>query len=243
MINRVKGGTIMDKNQQIYHDLLIDLKNGKYQPGDMAPSDTKLVQKYRVSRETVRKAMLRLTEAGYVQRIKGKGTVVLERRQVNFPISSLASYCELASEANITTENDVLSLKSNTLVPGYFVGDEQIKAHLVLRRRLIDDKAVILDYDYINSGLIAKVPYAAAKISLFDYYENHLDLTIDYAIKKITIENATQEDRRLLHLDTIIPMVVVRSEIHLADNQILAYTESRHRADLFSSIEFARRRK
>lgn len=36
----------MDKYQQIYRDMVTDIKHGKYVSGEFLPSDTKLVLKY-----------------------------------------------------------------------------------------------------------------------------------------------------------------------------------------------------
>ncbi len=113
----------------------------------------------------------------------------------------------------------------------------------VVRRRNVDGDPMVLDYDYINPEVVETVPKSAAQDSLFNYFENQLGLQIDYAVKHITIETASAEDRRLLQISEDIPMVVIRSETHLTDNRLLSFTESRHRADRFTSIEFARRRK
>ena len=95
----------------------------------------------------------------------------------------------------------------------------------------------------MNQETVATVPHEAAQKSLFDYFENQLGLQIDYAIKRMTVEKSNARDRQLLHVDEKMAMVVIRSETRLADNRILSYTESRHRADRFTSAEFARRRK
>ena len=66
-------------------------------------------------------------------------------------------------------------------------------------------------------------------------------MTISYAKKTITIENANAVDRQLMSLTEPMAIVVIRSETFLNDGRIISFTESRHRGDRFKSVEFARR--
>lgn len=65
-----------------YFQLMEDLKNqilsGKLQPGDKLPSENELSSKYNVSRQTVRKALGILQNAGYVYAEHGRGTFCSE---------------------------------------------------------------------------------------------------------------------------------------------------------------------
>ncbi|WP_439818088.1 trehalose operon repressor [Weissella paramesenteroides] len=234
----------MEKYQKIYSDLLKALQEKVYQPGDFLPSDGQLVIRYHVSRETVRKAVKALANDGYVQRLPGRGSVVLDRKHFVFPVSTLESYREMVAQAHLDASNDVIAIKQNVPVPEKLTGDNSsILCTLVVRRRWVDGEEMVLDYDYINQAVIDHIPHEAAKNSLFDYFENQLGLQIDYAVKRMTVEKGTIEDRQLLHIDESMSMVVIRSETRLADNRILSFTESRHRADRFTSVEFARRHK
>lgn len=239
-----RGNTGMEKYQKIYSDLLKALQEKVYQPGDYLPSDGQLVIRYQVSRETVRKAVKALANDGYVQRLPGRGSIVLDRKHFVFPVSTLESYREMVAQAHLDASNDVITIKRHVPVPENLTGDNlSILCTLVVRRRWVDGEEIVLDYDYINQDVIDHIPYEAAKNSLFDYFENQLGLQIDYAVKRMTVEKGTFEDRQLLHIDESMSMVVIRSETRLADNRILSFTESRHRADRFTSVEFARRHK
>lgn len=136
----------MEKYQRIYQDLLKDLHNKVYLPGDFLPSDGKLVLRYQVSRETVRKAVKALASDGYVQRLPGKGSVVLDRKHFVFPVSTLESYREMVSQANLNASNDVISIEPNVEVPEKLtLSDSSMLASLVERRRRVDGEATVLD--------------------------------------------------------------------------------------------------
>lgn len=232
----------MKKYLQIYHDLLNDIQTKKFQEGDLLPSDTKLVMKYDVSRETVRRAIKLLFDEGYIQTIRGKGSIVLNSDRVMFPFSRIESYKELVMSNHLHSENKIIKMQDHIAVPQNLLFEApSITTQLIVRKRIVNDTPTVIDYDYINEEVAANVPRQAALNSLFYYFEHDLRLKINYAIKHITVEPADYDDLHYLEIDKHVPIVVVRSETRLADNRILSYTESRHRADKFSSVEFARR--
>ena len=231
----------MEKYRQIYNDILERLRNGEFDHDNkLLPSDQQLVMKYKTSRETVRKAMKLLADEGYVQRLRGKGTIAIERRQFLFPVAEIKSYQELVDEAHLKSKTTVLSI-SQSAVPEWLGPVNDTLTWRVVRLREVENEPDVIDYDYILCDVVDEIPIYVAQNSLFAYFEQELGLTIDYAIKKVTVEQATIDDQRHLKISAHTPIVVVRSRTYLADSRILSYTESRHRADRFSSVEFARR--
>lgn len=64
--------------EQIYLEILNDIKNGKYQKGVRLPSEKELCELYNVSRITGKKAMDMLAERNVITRMPGKGSFVNE---------------------------------------------------------------------------------------------------------------------------------------------------------------------
>lgn len=67
---------VISKYQQIKQDLLIEIKNHTFIPGDRFYSESDIKKKYDVSSITAVKALNELTNMGYLYRIQGKGTFV-----------------------------------------------------------------------------------------------------------------------------------------------------------------------
>ena len=65
---------------EIYNSLFSDIVNGVYPVGDCLPGEIALAQKYNVSRNTLRQAMAILCEDGLLVRARGKGTLVVEKK-------------------------------------------------------------------------------------------------------------------------------------------------------------------
>lgn len=67
---------MLPKYEQIKQDLLREIKNHTFIPGDKFYSEADIKRKYAVSSITAVKALNELTSAGYLYRIQGKGTFV-----------------------------------------------------------------------------------------------------------------------------------------------------------------------
>lgn len=66
--------------KQIYQELKNDIENGKYLSGSLIPTEAQLMEKYRVSRTTVRRAIALLKADGLVRVNQGRGAEVLKGR-------------------------------------------------------------------------------------------------------------------------------------------------------------------
>lgn len=234
-----------------FHDIFLDLEEkiiNKYYPsGAMLPSEKQLMEIYGVSRETIRKALALLINSGYIQKQQGKGSIVLNFERFDFPISGLTSYKELQDSQRITSETIVAELEADIVTPHLAQLTNWKQGEPIwrlLRQRRIDGEIVILDKDYLLMAIIPDLPAERAAVSIYDYFENDLGLTIGYAQKEITAEEITEEDTIYMDLNPAdTHVIVVRSVVSLEDTRAFEVTESRHRLDKFKFVDFARRRK
>lgn len=113
----------------------------------------------------------------------------------------------------------------------------------MIRQRKINGEVVILDRDYLLKNVVPTLTATQAAGSIYEYFENELQLTIAYAQKEITVEEVTPEIEEMMDLHGDRYVVVVRGLVHLEDTRCFEYTESIHRLDKFRFVEFARRRK
>jgi len=71
---------MIPKYEQIKTDLLSEIKNHTFIPGDRFYSESDIKKEYNVSSITAVKALNELTSAGYLYRIQGKGTFVTKSK-------------------------------------------------------------------------------------------------------------------------------------------------------------------
>jgi GntR family transcriptional regulator of arabinose operon len=74
----VQSGKVSHKWQEVKKYVMSHVSAGKYDPGDVLPSENYLCEKVNVSRSTVRQAFRELENDGMVYRIKGRGTFLSE---------------------------------------------------------------------------------------------------------------------------------------------------------------------
>ena len=106
----------------------------------------------------------------------------------------------------------------------------------------MDHVASVLDIDYLLTSIVPEIDRTIAEQSIYDYLENRLDLTIDFAEKEITIDQTNQQDRILLDLADDRHVVSIKSNVFLANGEQFQFTESRHKLDKFRFVDFAKRR-
>lgn len=233
-----------NKFRMIYDELAEKIQSGALKANELLPSENELAQKYHASRETIRKALKLLSEHGYIQKVQGKGSIVLDVTKINFPISGLVSFRELADKMGTRAKTDVILLKDQLMteeMQGHFQLAQPEQIWNVIRVREIDRERIILDKDCLLASFIPDLTKAICERSLYAYLENDLGLSISFAKKEITVEAPTDEDRQLLDLEGYDTIVVVRSHVYLDDATLFQYTESRHRPDKFRFVDFARR--
>ncbi len=233
------------KYLSIYNDLMDSIEKGDIKPGEKLPSENELMDIYNVSRDTVRKALDLLEGNGYIHKIKGKGSFVLDINKFDFPITGIVSFKELSQK---------LGIRSNTLVqeldlinPDKYLTKklELSKGDLVwrvIRVREIDGKKIILDKDFFNNRYVPDLTKEICESSIYEYIEKDLGLNIGFAKKEITLQQVSKEDKEYLDLEDFDMIVVVKSYTYLDDASLFQYTESRHRPDKFRFVDFARRR-
>ncbi len=212
--------------------------------GDFLPTEQELVQSYQVSRDTIRKALTLLVEEGLVKKIHGSGSQVINQEQINFPVSDLTSYQELMEQQGIDSQTNVISLDkiivdSKLSEKTGFSSSQQVWR--VIRQRVVEGCASVVDIDYLDAKLIPQLNRDIAKHSIYDYLENHLNLSISHAFKEITIDNATEQDKILIDLGKDLHVVCIRSKVYLSNGKQFQFTESRHKLEKFKFVDYAKR--
>ena len=235
-----------NKYRKIYQDLSGKIINGEYKEGAQLPSENLLVQSYGVSRETVRKALSLLQTNGYIQKLKGKGSIVIYNQAMNFPVSQLISFEEIKHSLNMDYNTVVESFETvraadhKSVQEALNLGDDT-ELYRVVRSRRDKERVNIIDTDYFIKSMMPALNEEIAQHSIYDYIEKRLGLLISYSKKAITFEPMTDDDLELFK-ETMPPYAaVVRSVVHLEDASAFQYNVSKHRASEFKFVDFSRR--
>ncbi|MFE4353182.1 trehalose operon repressor [Peribacillus butanolivorans] len=234
-----------NKFMKIYENISKQILDGRLIAGNMLPSENELAECHSASRETIRKALKMLSEDGYIHKVQGKGSIVLEMKRLDFPVSGLVSFKELTQKMGERAKTYVETFEKINPSPALQKALKQTKDELVwkvIRVREIDGERIILDKDFLAEKYVPLLTIDICRKSIYEYLEEDLGLTIGFAKKEITIEEPTKEDRKLLDLEGFHSIVVVKSHVYLDNASLFQFTESRHRPDKFRFVDFARRK-
>jgi GntR family trehalose operon transcriptional repressor len=233
-----------NKFLSIYNEIAEQIEDGKIKPDTKLPSENELAEQYDASRETIRKALNLLSQNGYIQKVRGKGSIVLDLARFEFPVSGLVSFKELAQKMEgkpKTIVHDLKLIQPDQYVMKQLNVSNKDKVWKVMRAREIGNEKIILDKDFLNEKMVPSLTKEICENSIYEYIENELNMIISFAKKEIVVEEPTEEDRGYLDLEGYHNIVVVKNHVYLDDASLLQYTESRHRPDKFRFVDFARR--
>lgn len=229
----------------IYKEWKEKIESGQIAEGERLPTESSLMESYQVSRDTVRKSLNLLEQNGYIQRGRGRASLVMPKQRYTFPLSEIASFQEVNKLSNAHAETDVVNLdilQDSHKIKKIFQQSVNGEVYELIRVRRMKDEAVILDKDYFVRDVVPRLPLNECKVSVYRYLEEELGLQISYAVKEITVQKANAEDYELLDMGDYNMVVVVKSHTYLENNTLFQCTESRHRPDKFRFVDLAKRK-
>ncbi len=205
-------------------------------PGDLIPTEKELAETYRISRPTVRQAIMELVNEGLLYREKGKGTFV-SKPKINYGIIQkfITSYDDLINKGyqpktKVLVKEIQFAKKPLAKKLGVKAGDKII---YLTRIRYIEGKPIVIlinniPYKYcpglINEDLTHKSLYKTLsdKYNLSRYKAN---VTLEPIV-------ASEFYAKLLQIDLAAPIHLMKSITHTKDHRIMDYFESYFRGDI-----------
>lgn len=139
---------------QLYDILLDRIVSKEYAPTNKMPTDLDIMAEFDVSRMTVRQAMNRLINEGYIERRRGKGTVVIERE--NKVGTILKSSFNGVLEKNDIKNRRVLKVEKTKIdqeIADFFGIDINDEVLRLVREIKVDSVVVSIHETYINPSI------------------------------------------------------------------------------------------
>ncbi len=222
--------------QQIENDLKNKIFFGHYKPGDLLPSESKLVEIYKVSRLTVREAINRLVIEGLVVKVQGKGTFVTTPH-FDHRIGPLYSSGEELLMRYYEVNTEVLELKIIT-------PDKIVKENLELKE---DEDVIYLErLRYANKTPVALIKcYLPHKYvpgienidftdeSLYRILEQHYGMQLHEAQEIIEAVIADAKSAKLLGVKVGTPLLLDQRITRLIDGTVVEYEVVKYRSDIY----------
>ena len=175
----------MSKYKQVYRDLKEKIDTRVYKRNTELPSENELVKEYGYSKDTIRKALSLLEINGYIQKIKGKNSLILGHGRIK---NNYLGNIKTSSELNIDGKYEIkTSLESLYIIQGdkkimdIFGSDEDNDFYRVRRRRLINGERLEYEVSYFDRKLVPFINKEIAESSIYKYLEKELGLNITHS--------------------------------------------------------------
>jgi len=195
---------------------------------------------YNFSKLTVRKALSMLEAEGYIQKIKGKKSIILEKKNLeNISLTSIQTVQEINKLQNIHLETDLISLY---IVQGVkklmeeFQVPESADFYKVVRTNSLNGEVLNYSTSFFDRKIVPFLNEEIAKKS-----KKELNLKIAYSRRDISFRKITSEEQKYLKLEDINMVVVIETHAYLSNGTLFQYETIIHHPEKFTFSAIAKR--
>jgi GntR family transcriptional regulator len=215
---------------QLKQRILHEIERGLYRPGDKLPSEAEMIQRYGVSRITVRQALSELESDGIVVRRHGRGSYVAERN-IEQDLVRLTDFVEDMELAGLAPSSQVLLFRreqaSSAIAEAVGVadGDEVIR---IDRLRKADNQPIAYDITWLplRFGLLLSEAELQHK-TIYHLLETRYNIPIETGVFHITASVATTDQAHLLHVAPGTGLLLIRRTSYTTGN-VPVYAQDRY---------------
>jgi GntR family transcriptional regulator len=230
---------------QIQQDLASLIASGAIAPGGRLPTEEALVEKYGVSRTTIRKAIQELERLELIEIRRGKGTFVRSEK-ITQELTGLTGFVEdmvaigLRPSAQVLGKGPVNASEEVARQLRVPAGTEVMQ---IRRVRMADSVAISLDETYLPMDLGQKVVANDLEIyPIFSLLEGKYDtplLEADYRLEAIS---ADAQVANALGIEVNSPILLIERVLYSLDQRPVDYEKLFYRGDKIRLFTRLRRR-
>ena len=234
----------MSKYKEVYNDIKEKIINGTFKAKEFLESESDLAHKYSYSKDTIRKALSMLELDGYIQKIKGKNSMVLENGRFKNSLSNLRTSKELNKIENIDIHTNLIEMEVvsgiKEIMDVFEVSDD-VSFYKVSRTRVLDGEALEYEITYLDKRVVPFLDKKIAESSIYNYLEKKLHLKISHSRREIKFRYATEDEKKYMDLKNFDSVVVIESHTYLSNGTLFQYGINSYRPDKFAFSTVAKR--
>jgi GntR family transcriptional regulator len=233
----VKQQDFLPKYYQISSEIIELIRTGELQPGARIPSENDIIRDYQVSNTTARKVLQEIEKAGWVSRVKGKGTFVKATGIINRSATKILSFTKNMRQAGLLPRTKLLDKRiiragKQTTISGrtYSIKNPVCR---ITRLREADDTAMMIEERYISMEFCPGIEREDLENSLYEIYRDvyNLQITqIDQSLQAIIIPDELNAHFRV---DQSIPGFQVHGVTFCGRELVLEIEDSIYRGDRY----------
>jgi GntR family transcriptional regulator len=230
---------------QLEETLAADIADGALPAGSRLPSEDELVERFQVSRTTIRATIQKLIQRGLVEIRRGKGTFVIQPK-ITHELKELSGFVEdmeaLGRHATARLLDQQIVAASESVARQLAVppGTPVVR---IQRVRLADGVAISLDETYLPRELGEKVMADDLEVEpIFSLLEQKYDTPLVEAEYRLEAVAATTAVAQALGIDTGSPIFLIERTSFSAGHRPVDYEKLHYRGDLVRFVTRLARR-
>ncbi|MDR7947555.1 GntR family transcriptional regulator [Achromobacter aegrifaciens] len=215
--------------------LAAEISSGSLSPGDRLPTEDQLIERFAVSRSTVRKAVENLVARGLAEIRRGKGTFVTEPKLMQ-PLTALSGFVEdmtalgRRATARLLDKRPVPATEDVARQLGVARG---ALVYRIERVRLADGVAMSFDETYLPLDVGEKVASNDLEAEpIFDLLELRYDLPLIEAEYQLEAVTADERVAQALGVATGSPIFLIERTSYTERQRPVDYEKLYYRGDL-----------
>lgn len=223
----------MNLHEKAQAYILAHIQGGDWAVGAQIPTEQELTQQLGISRPTLRQALARLTDAGVLTRVQGRGTFVAAPKVRHESTSMLWSYGAESASHGHRLKTQVLSLgveKPSAMVSDRLGLSGNKKVCTLVRIRWLEGvnqgKPVVLTQVHVPASLFPGME--ALDFTNASFYEEmeQAGLGIRRATRELEVESPGKERAQLLEISPLEPVIHITTLGFLENGKAAEYAES-----------------
>lgn len=216
------------KYKQIADVLEQNIRDGLFNETKKLPTEEALMNRFEVSRNTIRKVISQLVNRGYIFQVQGSGMFLRE--------TSVTDYINLGSLRGLTKNLISQNIETKVLEIEVIEANEEIvermqceigtRLYFLKRLRIVDGKPFSIEVSYFKKDIIPYLNEEIALSSVYSYFIEDLRLNIGFADKVISCEKINKENAKLLELNEGDPTLLIENTVYLVNGTIFELSQS-----------------
>jgi GntR family transcriptional regulator len=239
-VTALGSGEGIPKYIQIARILRERIQRQEYAPGGQIPTEAELCEAYQVSRITVREAINKLVQEGWLDRRQGKGTYVVHQK-LRRNIAKVYSFSSDMRQLGMTPRSHVLSLcveeALQEIVEKMRLPETNHRVTRITRVRIANDVPVLIETamipEYLCAGLVDRDLESG---SLYRILTEEYRLMPHHAEETYEAIILSREDAVVLERDPDVPQpaFAIQRVTYLESGVPMEYGTSVGRGDLLT---------
>lgn len=209
---------------------------GTLPPGSPVPSENQIIEKFRVSNTTARKALHELEKEGWVSRVKGKGTFVKDKTVVR-SINRIFGFTKNMVEAGRRPTTRLIGFHLHSVDHQQTINGKTYTLKgpycQIERIRYADGIPIMKETRYISTGLCPDIHRKNLEQSLYDTFAKEFGIHLTEINQMVSAVLMDGSQLKHFNLEKPVPAFRVEGVSFCGKDLIVEMEESIYRGDMY----------